>query len=138
MSTRIADELQRDYPHMKYVNRMRGEPPPPPDYESEIERTQGEIDRLELNDFETLLDENINKYGFKDEVECMAEACLERDAKMPNNTNRIQILIYSTIFIVLIGCLILYLFRLREEHATLSCAKKRRTLLSTSDEPAKN
>ena len=96
MSTRIADELQRDYPHMKYVNRMRGEPPPP-DYESEIERTQDEIDRLELDEFETLLDENINQYGYKDEVECMAEACLEYDTQTsssPSN-NHIQILIYS-------------------------------------------
>ena len=137
MSTRIADELQRDYPHMKYVNRMRGEPPPP-DYESEIERTQDEIDRLELDEFETLLDENINQYGFKDEVECMAEACLEYDTQNPASSNHIQVLIYSTIFVVLIGCLILYLFRMREEHATLSCAKKRRTLLSTGDEPSSN
>ena len=137
MSTRIADELQRDYPHMKYVNRMRGEPPPP-DYESEIERTQDEIDRLELDEFETLLDENINQYGFKDEVECMAEACLEYDTQNPASSNHIQVLIYSTIFVVLIGCLILYLFRMREEHATLSCAKKRRTLLSTGDEPSNN
>ena len=137
MSTRIADELQRDYPHMKYVNRMRGEPPPP-EYESEIERTQEEIDRLELDEFETLLDENINQYGFKDEVECMAEACLEYDTQNPASSNHIQVLIYSTIFVVLIGCLILYLFRMREEHATLSCAKKRRTLLSTGDEPSNN
>ena len=133
MSTSIADQLQRDYPHMEYMGKVRGEPPPPSDYESDIEATQNVIDRLSIDEFEALLDDSINNYGYKDEVECMADACLQKDTE-DSNANLVQVGIYSFVCALLVGCLILYLFRMREEQANLSCAKQRRTLLSNCDD----
>ena len=133
MSTSIADQLQLEYPHMKYMGKVRGEPPPPSVYEPDIEVTQDVIDRLSIDEFEALLDDSINNYGYKDELECMADACLQKDTE-DSTANLASVGIYSFVCVLLVGCLILYLFRMREEQANLSGAKQRRTLLSNCDE----
>ena len=112
---------------MKYIGSpSRGEPPPEA-YYADIEYTEDYVNSLSVDDFEKLLDESINEYGYAKEAECLAEQCLEKFGS-EQSTNIVQVSVFSGLCLLLISCLVLYWCRMRREEEHLNCAKKRRTL----------